>query len=142
MTIAEGTETSKALVRHIPPDMLVIGVLLLSSTLSFGLGVLAGKDMAKVKGKDGFWVEQLPVKALPSAGGPASVIEATKIPTEAPIVPNTTSGTYLASKNGTKYYLPTCGSAKRIKPENIIWFQTKAEAEGAGYGPAANCPGL
>ena len=47
---------------------------------------------------------------------------------------------YVASKNGTKYYLPECASAKRISEQNRIWFKTKEEAETAGYGPAANCP--
>ncbi|MDP3402697.1 MAG: Ada metal-binding domain-containing protein [bacterium] len=140
MTIADGTQRGKALLGRIPPDILVVLVLILSATLAFGLGVLAGKDMVKAEGKDGFWIEQLPEKPLPSAGGPAAAIEAVKV--AKPAIPVATSGTYLASKNGTKYYLPTCGSAKRIKPENIVWFQTKAEAEAAGYGPAANCPGL
>lgn len=139
MTIADGTERGKAFLGRIPPDVLIVLVLILSATLAFGLGVLAGKDMVKAEGKDGFWIEQLPDKPLPS-GGPAAALEAVKAPTSE--VPVATSGTYLASKNGTKYYLPTCGSAKRIKTENIVWFQTKAEAEAAGYGPAANCPGL
>jgi len=140
MTIADGTERGKAFLGRIPPDILVVGVLILSATLAFGLGILAGKDMAKAHGKDGFWIEQLPQTPLPSAGGPAAAIEAVK-PTETAIVAPS-SGTYMASKNGTKYYLPSCGSAKRIKAENRIWFQTKAEAEAAGFGPAANCPGL
>lgn len=140
MTIADGTQRGKALLGRIPPDILVVLALILSATLAFGLGVLAGKDMVKAEGKDGFWIEQLPEKALPSSGGPAAAIEAVK--SAKPEVPAATSGTYMASKNGTKYYLPTCGSAKRIKTENVVWFQTKAEAEAAGYGPAANCPGL
>lgn len=139
MTIAEGRERGKALLGRIPADILVVGVLILSATLAFGLGILAGRDMAKAEGKDGFWIERLPEKSLPEAGGPAAAIEAVK-PESAIIAP--TSGTYMASKNGTKYYLPTCGSAKRIKAENRVWFATKAEAEAAGYGPAANCPGL
>lgn len=51
-------------------------------------------------------------------------------------------GGYVASKSGTKYHLPWCGSAKQIKEENKIWFATKAEAEAAGYLPAANCKGI
>lgn len=140
MTIADGTERGKTFLGHIPPDVLVVLVLIFSTTLAFGLGILAGKDMVKAEGKDGFWIEQLPEKALPSAGGSAAAIEAVESAKSS--VPVATSGTYLASKNGTKYYLPTCGSAKRIKPENIVWFQTKAEAEAVGYEPAANCPGL
>ncbi len=49
---------------------------------------------------------------------------------------------YVASKNGTKYHLPWCGSANQIKEENKIWFATKAEAEQAGYTPASNCKGI
>ncbi|MDQ5957786.1 MAG: hypothetical protein QG665_112 [Patescibacteria group bacterium] len=51
-------------------------------------------------------------------------------------------GKYVASKSGTKYHLPSCSGAKRIKEENKIWFQTADEARSAGYTPAANCPGL
>ena len=54
----------------------------------------------------------------------------------------TTTGSYVASKSGTKYYLPWCGGVKRIKDENKVWFKTKDEAEGAGYSPAANCKGI
>ena len=49
---------------------------------------------------------------------------------------------YVASKSGTKYHLPWCGSAKQIKEENKIWFVTKEEAEKAGYTPASNCKGI
>ena len=51
-------------------------------------------------------------------------------------------GGYVASKSGTKYHLPWCGSAKQIKEENKVWFKTKEEAEVAGYTPAANCKGI
>jgi hypothetical protein len=52
------------------------------------------------------------------------------------------SGAYVASKNGSKYYLATCSSASRIKQENRVYFASRDEAVAAGYGPAANCPGL
>lgn len=62
---------------------------------------------------------------------------------------NTTNNTnlaagilYVASKNGTSYHLPTCPGAKQIKSENKIEFNSKKEAEKAGYKPAANCQGL
>ena len=57
-------------------------------------------------------------------------------------VASTTDGGYVASKNGTKYHLPWCGSAKQISEQNKIFFATKAEAEAAGYTPAANCKGI
>lgn len=51
-------------------------------------------------------------------------------------------GTLVASKTGTKYYFPWCGSASRISDKNKIYFATVAEARAKGYTPAANCAGL
>lgn len=48
-------------------------------------------------------------------------------------------GSYVASKNGKKYYPLTCSGVNRIKEENKIYFKTQAEAEAAGYSKAANC---
>lgn len=44
---------------------------------------------------------------------------------------------YVASKNSSKkyYHLATSGVAKRIKPENLIEFSSREEAEKAGYHP-------
>lgn len=142
MTISEDQVQGKAYFRRVPADVLILLVILLSSSLAFGLGILAGKDMAKTDGKDGFWIEQLPEAAQKGGGGSASAlkaVEAAQAPKE-PVILG--PQVYMASKNGTKYYLPTCGTAKRIKEENRIWFATKEEAEAAGFGPAANCPGL
>jgi hypothetical protein len=47
-----------------------------------------------------------------------------------------TKGKYVGSKNGTKYYTPGCSGAKRIKPENYIWFLTEDDAKLQGYTPA------
>ncbi len=49
---------------------------------------------------------------------------------------------YVASKTGKAYHLPWCSGARRIKDENKIWFNTKEEAENAGYKPASNCKGI
>lgn len=68
----------------------------------------------------------------------ASVISAT----ENNPVANLKTGKYVASKNSDKYHAPWCSGASRIKEENQIWFQTKEEAEQAGYSPASNCKGL
>lgn len=40
---------------------------------------------------------------------------------------------YVGSVNSDKYHSPSCHWAQRIKPENIRCFQSKEEAEGAGY---------
>ena len=49
---------------------------------------------------------------------------------------------FVASVSGTKYHLPWCSGAVRIKEENKVWFSSKEEAEAAGYTPAANCKGI
>jgi len=48
----------------------------------------------------------------------------------------------VASKNGTKYHLPTCPGAKQISPANLISFSSIVAARAAGLTPASNCPGL
>lgn len=51
-------------------------------------------------------------------------------------------GGYIASKTGKKYHLPWCSGAQRISEQNKIWFNSKEEAEKAGYTPAQNCDGI
>lgn len=60
----------------------------------------------------------------------------------AAVVASQSSGAYVASKSGTKYYLPSCSGVSKIKEENKVWFATVAQAQAAGYTAAANCPGL
>lgn len=48
----------------------------------------------------------------------------------------------VASRSGTKYYLPNCPGVSRIKDENKIYFDSVDLATAAGYAPASNCPGL
>ena len=48
----------------------------------------------------------------------------------------------VASRNGEVYYYIWCKGVKRIKEENKKYFNSKEEAEAAGYRPAKNCEGL
>lgn len=48
-----------------------------------------------------------------------------------------TSGSIVASANGTKYYYPGC--TNNISEKNKVFFTTAAEAEAAGYTLALNC---
>ena len=108
-----------------------IASIILVGTASFGLGRLT-----KIVGDREPILIELP-----------SNLEA-KLPSEAPAILGVTAsslptaGSYVASKSGTKYHLPWCSGALRIKEENKIWFQTKEEALRAGYTPAANCKGI
>jgi Metal binding domain of Ada len=116
-------------------------LLILVAVASFGLGrqsVIEGKPTKTIENKGAVVLSQ-PTVASPSltpAPLPVTAIEDTE--TEDPV----SDGEVVASKSGTKYHLPTCSGAKTIKPENLITFASRAEAEAAGYTPAANCKGL
>lgn len=53
--------------------------------------------------------------------------------------PVKTSGTYVGSTNSDKYHDPSCRFAKDILDENQVWFDTKDEAQAAGYSPCGVC---
>jgi hypothetical protein len=46
-------------------------------------------------------------------------------------------GLFVASKNSKVYHWPWCASAKKIKPENQLWFKTETQAKAAGYLPSS-----
>ncbi len=76
--------------------------------------------------------EQVPIQAPP----PSSVSAAKTIPSN-PAVPIT--GRFVGSKNSDKYHLPNCRSAKKIKPENQVWFSSQEEARSKDYQPCGIC---
>lgn len=49
---------------------------------------------------------------------------------------------YIGSKNGSIYHLPWCSGAQRISEGNKVYFNSKEDAEKAGYRPAGNCKGI
>lgn len=96
-------------------------VLILVSVLSFGIGRLTGQGSST------------PVKVEfdQSLDQQASAVTAYR-----PAAPD---GTVIASKNGSKYYYPSCSGAKRISEANKVTFPNKTAAEAAGLALAANC---
>lgn len=142
-------ETRSGIFGRIPEGALVAAVVLLSSTASFGLGYIVGREG---EGSEPVRIEQ---GAAAAAGAlTASVSAAPLTAKETPVAPakakkqepvgtaTEATGKYVASKKGTKYHLPTCSGAKAMSSENKIWFYTKEEAEATGFTPAANCKGL
>ena len=117
MTIAEVRTAGK---RIIASDYGLFSLIILACCASFWLGLLTGQGMRQGSAK--------PVAGAEAAFPPA-------------IAPVATSGAYVASKNGTKYYLPDCPGALRISDQNKVWFASKDDAEAEGYQPAANCVG-
>ena len=50
-----------------------------------------------------------------------------------------TASKYVASNKAKKYHRPDCKWVKRIKPENIVTFNSAKEARQAGYVPCKVC---
>jgi micrococcal nuclease len=46
---------------------------------------------------------------------------------------------YVASKNSEVFHTPTCRSAKRILPENMVGYSSREEAINAGKKPCKLC---
>lgn len=42
-------------------------------------------------------------------------------------------GEFVGSSNSNKYHWPECPWAKKIAPQNQIWFSSEKEAQAAGY---------
>lgn len=120
----------EALLGKLEPYLLPLVVCLVALG-AFGLGRLSAQEQ---KGEARVLYSGAPeVKPLENM---AALAEA------APKAVQPGEGAYVASKNGSKYYLTTCSSASRIKQENRVYFVSVQDARAAGYEPAANCPGL
>ena len=144
--IAQEASKGKSWLGRVPDGALTAAVVILASGASFGLGMLTERELGQGGGP--IRIEGVPADALPAAAAAAPIVLPKGAATASLAAPKAiapaakTSGTYVASKNGTKFYLPTCSTAKRIKEENKIWFDTEDEARAAGFEPGANCPGL
>ncbi len=110
-------------------DVFIALIIILVAFASFGLGRLSKIE----EGKDPIVVEETGRETFAGVAVIAQK-QSGKASTE--------QGKYVASKNGTKYYLPWCGGVDRINEANKVWFETKEEAEARGLQPAANCPGI
>lgn len=104
-------------------DIFIVLTIILIGLAGFGLGKLSVLE----KGR-----ELVAIKPVTPAITESS----------SPVVGKDPQGLVLASKNGTKYYFSWCSGASRITEANKIWFNSYAEAQKAGFTPAANCSGL
>ncbi|MGA9098073.1 MAG: Ada metal-binding domain-containing protein [Methanotrichaceae archaeon] len=50
-----------------------------------------------------------------------------------------TEKVFVGSIKSNKYHYPSCSAAKKIKPENEIWFSSSADARAHGYVPCKIC---
>jgi hypothetical protein len=114
----------------------IIIILILSSLASFGLGRLSKTDSLNK-----------PIKIIePKTSLGNSIFYNEDNQDKRDVVQELQKidlgGKYVASKSGTKYHLPWCSGALSIKEGNKVWFNSKEEAEKAGYLPASNCKGI
>ena len=135
MSIAQLQKTCKAVLGKIPTELLVLLLVIISSCVSFLLGVSMGKESREVS------ASIVPVELIfaPQDASLSGVDTDLTAPTYTVGQAAGVSGSYVASRNGTKYYAPWCGTVSRIKEENKVWFATEAEAVAAGFAKAENC---
>lgn len=146
MSIQELYTNIKHLLKN--PDLGTVGAILLVGISSFLLGRFSdGTFSQKMESGNGSSIQEV-IQALPVPieANRASVSNSVPVGDSQSGLQSTQTdakeGGYVASKTGEKYHLPWCSGAQRIKEENKVWFKTKAEAEAAGYTPAANCKGI
>lgn len=75
-----------------------------------------------------------PVTPAPETAAPEPT--ATPEPTPAP---DTVVATCVASRKAKKYHRPSCQYAAKIKDENLVTFDSAAQAQAAGYAPCGAC---
>ena len=107
-------------------ELYLAAIIILTAAISFGLGRLS-----KIR------EEKTPITIESSEISETKPLSTSNVDNEIK-----TDKIFVASRNGKKYYYSWCESANVIKEQNRIWFSTQAEAEKAGYQPAANCKGL
>ncbi len=122
-------------------ELYLAAIIILTAVISFGLGRLSKireeKTPITIENAEIRESKPLSTSNVDSANGAGMVLEH-----NSSTIPAASSKIFVASKNGKKYYYAWCESANAIKEQNRVWFATQAEAEKAGYQPAANCRGL
>jgi hypothetical protein len=111
-------------------DILVILIVILVGVGSFELGRLSKKADSsgiKIEYKEVLGGEEAGFSSGGNRGNENAVLGAS------------TGKEYFASSRGQKYYSIGCSGGKTIKPENKIYFASKAEAERAGYELSSSC---
>lgn len=81
--------------------------------------------------------------AVRAAQTPASAVVITTERSVPPVTPtpapDTAEATCVASRKAKKYHRPSCQYAAKIKDENLVTFDSAAQAQAAGYAPCGAC---
>lgn len=76
-----------------------------------------------------------PLTPAPEAAAP----EPTATPEPTPAPDTVVESTYVASRKAKKYHRTSCQYAAKIKDENLVSFDSAAQAQAAGYAPCGAC---
>ncbi len=129
-------EGSLASIRTRSKTLAFLGVLVGTAGISFGTGYAARAESHT----EPLVAIECPLEAYMDARAYAAGAAASSAISAASAAPaGSSSKSYVASKNGTKYYPAACSGANRIKEENRVYFDTKEAAERAGYGASSTC---
>jgi hypothetical protein len=119
---------------------LIIAIILLISSASFGLGRLSALEEKKMPVRIEY--DENLMGASVSGGVLSNGKEEISIENKAEQGSISGEGIVVGSKNSSVYHFPWCSGAQRISEQNRIYFNSIEEARAAGYRPAANCRGL
>ncbi|OGZ34488.1 MAG: hypothetical protein A2174_02605 [Candidatus Portnoybacteria bacterium RBG_13_41_18] len=115
--------------------VLVVGFILVA-VISFGVGILSAPGLTKnpliIENQEASISEMINSDQGSETGNTVEDQNTTQTSL------TSDKGILVASKNGTKYYWPWSSWAKRIKPENLIWFKSEADAQKAGFSKSAD----
>ena len=123
------------------------GIIILSSTASFGLGRLSGSagDQTPIIIERGvgntadFQVETSQNSEVKPETASVQKAQSAAIGNIGAPTQNPQTGAFFASKNGTRYYPLGCKAGNRIADKNKIFFATAAQAELLGLTKASGC---
>ena len=110
-------------------DILIVIIVILVGLGSFELGRLSNG------GKSGGIKIEYPREAEKQENG--AILGAEYNAQAASAV--STGKNFFASTRGTKYYPAGCSAGASLKEENKVWFDTREEAEAAGYELSGSC---
>lgn len=129
--------------QDLPRDVFLVALVVLSAIGGFLIGRIAERSTPSTGEQPLRIVSQTAATALYNQSAEQKdLVQHTQRDAQTPTVETEQGRMYVASKNGTAFYLPSCSGAKRIKEENKIYFSSKTEALGMGYKPASTCKGI
>ncbi len=115
-------------------DILIVIIVILVGLGSFELGRLSKENTTS-----GIKIEY-PDQNLNQEASVISSEDSFQITNKiSPTISNSAGKNFFASNRGSKYYSIGCSAGKTIKQENRVYFETKEEAEVAGYELSSSC---